>query len=55
MARGDNSKLVKGSMPYQVITKDGGPDQDINGLHIKFPKAADYEQTVRNQFKSVGK
>jgi len=55
VARGDNSKLVKGSMPYQVITKNGGPDQDINGLHIKFPKAADYEQTVRDQFKSVGK
>jgi len=38
-----------------VITKDGGPDQHINGLHIKFPKAGEYEQTVRNQFKSVGK
>ena len=54
-ARGDTSKRVKGSMPYQVITKDGGPDQDINGLHIKFPKATDYEQTVKNQYKSVGK
>lgn len=54
-ARGDSSKRVKGSMPYQVITRDGGPDQDINGLHIKFPKAADYEQTVRDQYKSVGK
>jgi ribose transport system substrate-binding protein len=54
-ARGDTSKRVKGSQPYQVITKGGGPDQDINGLHIKFPKAADYEQTVRNQYKSVGK
>jgi ribose transport system substrate-binding protein len=55
VARGDNSKLVKGSAPYQIITKDGGPDQDINGLHIKFPTAADYEKTVRDQFKSVGK
>ena len=54
-ARGDTSKRVKGSMPYQVITKVGGPDQTIDGLHIKFPKAAEYEQTVRNQFKSVGK
>lgn len=54
-ARGDTSKRVKGSMPYQVITKDGGPDQDINGLHIKFPKAGEYVQTVSDQLKSVGK
>lgn len=54
-AKGDSSKRVKGSMPYQVITKDGGPDQDINGLHIKFPKAAEYAKTVRAQFDSVKK
>jgi ribose transport system substrate-binding protein len=55
ISRGDDSKLVKGSMPYQVVTKDGGPDQTINGLHIKFPKGADYEATVKAQFASVGK
>jgi ribose transport system substrate-binding protein len=54
-AKGDTSKRVKGSMPYQVITKDGGPDKDINGLHIKFPKAGEYLQTVQAQFSSVGK
>lgn len=54
-ARGDTSKRVKGSMPYQVITKDGGADQTINGLHIKFPKAGEYVQTVRDQFNAVGK
>lgn len=53
-ARGDTSKRVKGSAPYQVVTKDGGPDQTINGLHIKFPKGADYEATIRAQFASVG-
>jgi ribose transport system substrate-binding protein len=53
--RGDHSKRLKGSAAYQVITKDGGPDQDINGLRIKFPKAVDYERTVRDQLKSVGK
>jgi hypothetical protein len=47
--------VVTGSMPYQVITKTGAPDQTINGLHIKFPKAADYIQTIRDQLKSVGK
>ena len=55
VARGDNSKLVKGSMPYQVITRDGGPDQTINGLHIKFPKAADFAQKVRDDMASVKK
>ncbi len=55
VAKGDKSKLMKGSMPYQVVTKDGGPNQTINGLDIKFPKAADYEATVKAQFASVGK
>lgn len=55
VARGDKSKLPTGSMPYQVVTKGGGPDQTINGLHIKFPRAADYEKTVKEQFASVGK
>jgi ribose transport system substrate-binding protein len=59
VARGDRSKAeqvnASKSMPYQVITRDGGPDQTINGLTIKFPKAADYEQLIREQFKSVGK
>lgn len=55
--RGDKSKrLAEGtSMPYQVVTKDGGPEQTINGLRIKFPKGADYEATVKEQFASVKK
>jgi ribose transport system substrate-binding protein len=55
VARGDRSKLPKGSMSYQVVTKDGGPEQNINGLQIKFPKAADYEKLVKEQFASIGK
>lgn len=55
VARGDKSKLPSGSMPYQVVTKDGGPDQTINGLAIKFPKSADYEKLVAEQFASIGK
>jgi ribose transport system substrate-binding protein len=55
--RGDHSRATKSSvsMPYQVITKGGGPEQSINGLRIKFPKAVDYIQTIRDQLKSVGK
>ena len=59
VARGDKSKVeqVKAarSMPYQVITRDGGPDQTIDGLPIKFPKASDYETVVKQQIASVGK
>jgi len=52
-ARGDTSKRVTGSAPYQVITRDGGPDQTINNLHIKFPKAGDYLTLMREQLASV--
>jgi len=55
LARGDDSKLVKGSLPYQVITKDGGKDQDINGLHIKFPTALAFQQKIKDDLASVGK
>jgi ribose transport system substrate-binding protein len=59
IARGDDTKAEAvnkaKSMPYQVITKDGGPDQTINGLSIKFPKAADYINTITAQKESVKK
>lgn len=55
VVRGDNSKIVKGSSPYQVVTKDGGPDQEVNGLKIKFPKGSEYEAAVKAQFASVKK
>jgi ribose transport system substrate-binding protein len=43
------------SMPYQVITQNGGPDETINGLLIKFPKASEYEASVKEQLASVGR
>ncbi len=55
VARGDNSKLVKGSLPYKVITRDGQPDPAVATAPNEFRPAAEYEQTVRNQFQSVGK
>jgi len=54
-ARGDDSKLVKEPIPYRVVTKDGGPDETINGLLVKFPKVADFEAKLRDDLKSVGK
>src|SRR5262249_41899860 len=54
-ARGDKSKVVTGSMPYQVVTKNGAPDATLSGLRIKFPRASEYLQTVRDQKASVKK
>ncbi len=56
VARGDKSKIVgKGGTAYQVVTKDGGPDQTINSLVIKHPKAADVEKKIRDDLASVKK
>lgn len=54
-ARGDDSKMMTGSMPYQVVTRDGGPDRQVDGLTVKFPKAAEYVETIKGQFAAVGK
>lgn len=52
---GDKSKLLTGPLPYQVVTRDGGPDQHINGLTIKYPRAADYLEVVKGQMAAIGK
>ena len=54
-ARGDKSKRLTGPLPYQVVTKEGGAEQTINGLAIKNPKATDYLELVKGQFASLGK
>ena len=46
-ARGDDSKLVKEPIPYRVVTKDGGPDETVNGLVVKNLKVADFEAKLR--------
>jgi ribose transport system substrate-binding protein len=55
LARGDSSKLVTGSMPYQVVTKEGGPEKEYDGLKIKNPAGAAYVETIREQRRSVAK
>lgn len=52
-ARGDDSKLVKEPIPYRVITKDGGPDETVNGLVVKNLKVADFEAKLRSDLASV--
>jgi ribose transport system substrate-binding protein len=54
-ARGDDSKLVKEPIPYRVVTKDGGPDETVNGLVVKNLKVADFEKKLRDDLASVKK
>ena len=54
-ARGDDSKLVKDPIPYRLVTKDGGPDETVNGLVVKNLKVADFEAKLRADLDSVKK
>jgi len=54
-ARGDDSKLVKDPIAYRIITKEGGPDETVNGLVVKNLKVADFEHKLRDDLASVKK
>jgi len=52
-ARGDDSKLVKEPIPYRIVTKDGGPDETVGGMVVKYPKEADFEAKLRADLASA--
>ncbi len=52
-ARGDDSKLVKDRIPYRIVTRNGGPDETVNGLTVKNLKVADFEAKLRSDLASV--
>jgi ribose transport system substrate-binding protein len=52
---GDTSQLPKQPTPYRVVTKDGGPDETVNGQTIKVTKAADYQEKLKADLASVTK
>ena len=54
-AKGDKSKITNEAIPYRVITKDGGPEQTINGLKILNLKATDLEAKLRADIASAKK
>ncbi len=54
-ARGDDSKLVKERIPYRIVTREGGPDETVNGLVVKNLKVADFEAKLRQDLDSVKK
>ena len=57
LAKGDKSKLPKpGEMiPYRLVTKDGGPDQTVNGTVVKNLKAADFAKQLKADIESAKK
>jgi ribose transport system substrate-binding protein len=52
-AKGDDSKLVKDPIPYRIVTKNGGPDETVNGLVVKNLKVAEFEAKLREDINSV--
>jgi ribose transport system substrate-binding protein len=54
-ARNDDSKLLKDPIAYRIVTKDGGPDETVNGVVVKNLKVADFEHKLREDLASVKK
>lgn len=54
-AKGDDSKLVKDPIPYRLVTKDGGPDETVNGMVVKNLKVAEFEKKLREDLESAKK
>ena len=58
-AKGDDSKLLKEPIPYRVITKDGGPDEEVQTpagkVVVKNLKVADFEAKLRADLESAKK
>ena len=52
-ARGDTSKRVKAAIPYRIVTKDGGPKTNDNGVEIENLKAADFRDRLKQLLESV--
>ena len=42
-------------IPYRLVTKDGGPTQEVNGISVTNLKAADFEKQLRADIDSVKK
>ncbi len=55
LAKGDASKGVDYNIPYRVITKDGAPDETINGVKVVTMKATDFEAKLQADLDSVKK
>lgn len=55
LAKGDASKGVDYNIPYRVVTKDGAPDETVNGVKVVTLKATDFEAKLQADLDSVKK
>lgn len=55
LARGDQSKAVDVPIPYRLVTKDGGPDETVNGAKIVNLKVADFKKELEQNLASAKK
>ena len=55
LAKGDASKAATPSIPYRVVTKDGGPDETVNGTKVLNLKATDFEAKLQAELDSAKK
>lgn len=55
LARGDANAANIEPIAYRVVTKDGGPDETINGVKVLNLKATDFEAKLRADLASVKK
>ena len=54
-ARGLNTPLPTDAIPYRVVTKDGGPDEVVNGTTVKNIPVADFAKKLKEDLDSVKK
>ncbi len=47
LARGDKSKVTTTAIPYRKVTKDGGPEETINGTKVVNLKVAEFEAKLK--------
>jgi len=54
-ARGLNTPLPTEMIPYRVVTKDGGPDEVVNGVKVQNIPVAEFAAKLKADLASVGK
>ena len=55
LAKGDSSKAKDYDIPCRVVTKDGGPEETVNGVKVVNMKATEFEAKLRADLDSVKK
>ena len=52
---GGQVEAVEDAIPYRVVTKDGGPEQTVNGMKVVNLTAAEFAAKLKEDLASVKK